>query len=182
MLSELLDLVLHYGLEGVARGENVCRAAELDKEDLARRGLHLDAQKHAADGARGFIVHCECARERLAELDGAEGGGKGEELGHARKVAQSLRVARERSLALEREDGGGGVCREGRRAGVEGLPGARQRGPLLMRFDRHPLDKSFMRQQDQQRTESRITLSESRCPGPSISSSFEVVVVQAERR
>lgn len=51
-----------------------------------------------------------------------------------------------------------------------------------MRFDRHPLDKSFMRQQDQQRTESRITLSESRCPGPSISSSFEVVVVQAERR
>lgn len=43
MLVEFLDLMVHHGLERVARDEAQRRPADLGEEYLVRRGLHLDA-------------------------------------------------------------------------------------------------------------------------------------------
>lgn len=43
VLVEFLDLMVHRGLERVARDEAQCRPADLGEEDLVRRGLHLNA-------------------------------------------------------------------------------------------------------------------------------------------
>ena len=77
--------MMNHGLERVARDEAQRRPAEIGEEYLAGRSLHLDAQDDAIYSSGGLVVHCECAGERLAELDCPEGGWEGQE---SRRIGQ----------------------------------------------------------------------------------------------
>lgn len=92
VLAEFLDFVMNHGLECVARDEAQLRPTDFGEKYLASRGLHLDAQYDAVHRSRGLVVHCECAGERLAELDRPEGGREGQESRRIGQVAQGLRM------------------------------------------------------------------------------------------
>lgn len=131
MLAKFLDLVAHDEFECVSRGESSALRF-LGEEEQRLRGdcLHFYANADGIDGEGCFIVDTETAGEGLTELDGAKGGGEGEEVGGVCEVAEGLGVAWKGRRALEGEDGGGGVCGEMGRGGEEGVPGGRDFGTL----------------------------------------------------
>jgi hypothetical protein len=131
MLTEFLDLVVDDNFERVSGGESsALRFLGEEKQSFRSDGLHFYANADGIDGEGRFIVDAETAGKGLAELDGAKGRGEGEEVGGVCEVAEGLWVAWEGRGALEREDGGRGVCGEMGRGGEEGVPGGGGLGAL----------------------------------------------------
>ena len=92
VLTEFLDFVVNHGLNRVACDEAQHWPADLGEKHLAGRSLHLDAQDDAVYGSGGFIVHSECAGERLAELDRPERGWESQESRRIGQITQCLGV------------------------------------------------------------------------------------------
>ena len=92
--------MMNHGLDRVARDEAHHGPANVSEEHLAGRGLHLDAQHDAVYTSGGLVVHCECAGERLSELDRPEGGWEGQKSRRIGQVAQGLGVAWEGRTTL----------------------------------------------------------------------------------
>ncbi len=122
MLTELLDLVADDPLERLAYGEPLLGPSELGERRLGRRSLHFDPDCHAIDVNIRIVVDGETTGKRFAQLDCAEGGGKGEQLGDVCEVAQGLGMSRQWGLALEGGDGCRGMGGQRGRARVERLP------------------------------------------------------------
>ena len=107
MLAEFFDFMRDNSLEGVIRRQTILIPTILRQGKLRSRSLHLNLKRHRMEGIGGLVVEREVGGERLAELDGAEGGWEGEEEAGVGEVSEGLWVALEGQESLEGERRGG---------------------------------------------------------------------------